>query len=160
MGRRLWLPILLAGLLLQACGFHLRGGEVLPSQLTTLQVKGDDKSDLYRLVTLRLKRAGVALVAAGDDVPVLTLGNTAVSNSGVSVDDRSQVVEYVMQFNTPYTLTVPAHEPQQFTASFSRTFLNKSAQALASSREQEQLNQQMQERTADLILLQLSRLSF
>lgn len=155
-----WLFLLTAGLLLQACGFHLRGGELLPPQLTTLQVKGDDKSDLYRLVTLRLKRGGVRLVDGGEEVPVLTLGGTAVSNQAATVDSRSQVVEYVMRFSTQYSIKVPDEEPQVFNATFNRTFLNKSSEALSSSREQEQLSKEMQEQTADLILLQLSRVTF
>ncbi len=154
-----WLLLSLA-LLLQGCGFHLRGGALLPPQLTALQVKGDEKSDLYRLVTLRLKRAGVRLVEAGEQVPVLTLGSTQVSNQAATVDNRSQVVEYVMRFNTEYSLQVPDEETQVFNATFNRIFLNKSSEALASSREQEQLTKEMQEQTADLILLQLNRVSF
>jgi LPS-assembly lipoprotein len=46
---------------------------------------------------------------------------------------------------------------QKFSARFSRVFLNKSAQALASSREQAQLRHEMEIQTADLILIQLSR---
>lgn len=65
-----------------------------------------------------------------------------------------------MQFTTEYSITVPDHEPQKFTASFSRNFLNKSSEALASSREQEQRTREMQEQTADLILIQLNRVTF
>ena len=65
-----------------------------------------------------------------------------------------------MQFNTEYTIAVPDHEPQKFNASFSRNFLNKSSEALASSREQEQRTREMQEQTADLIMIQLSRLKY
>ena len=121
---------------------------------------GDSRSDLYRLVATRLKRARIDLVAGGEDVPQLTLGGIKVANQVVSVDSRSQAVEYNMQFTTEYSITVPDHEPQKFTASFSRNFLNKSSEALASSREQEQRTREMQEQTADLILIQLSRVTF
>ena len=158
LGRWLWLPLL--GLLLGGCGFHMRGGELLPTQLHQLQLFGDNKSDLYRLVATRLKRARIDLVVGGENVPQLTIGNIQVQNQVVSVDSRSQAVEYNMQFTTEYTITVPDHEPQKFTASFSRNFLNKSSEALASSREQEQRTREMQEQTADLILIQLSRVTF
>ena len=158
LGRWLWLPLL--GLLLGGCGFHMRGGELLPTQLHQLQLIGDNKSDLYRLVATRLKRARIDLVVGGENVPQLTIGNIQVQNQVVSVDSRSQAIEYNMQFTTEYTITVPDHEPQKFTASFSRNFLNKSSEALASSREQEQRTREMQEQTADLILIQLSRVTF
>ena len=158
LGRWLWVPLL--GLLLGGCGFHMRGGELLPTQLHQLQLFGDNKSDLYRLVATRLKRARIDLVVGGENVPQLTIGNIQVQNQVVSVDSRSQAVEYNMQFTTEYTITVPDHEPQKFTASFSRNFLNKSSEALASSREQEQRTREMQEQTADLILIQLSRVTF
>ena len=156
--RWLWLPLL--GLLLGGCGFHMRGGELLPTQLHQLHLIGDSRSDLYRLVATRLKRARIDLVAGGEDVPQLTIGSINVVNQVVSVDSRSQAVEYNMQFTTEYSITVPDHEPQKFTASFSRNFLNKSSEALASSREQEQRTREMQEQTADLILIQLSRVTF
>ena len=158
LGRWLWLPLL--GLLLGGCGFHMRGGELLPTQLHQLQLIGDNKSDLYRLVATRLKRARIDLVAGGEKVPQLTLGGIQIVNQVVSVDSRSQAVEYNMQFTTEYSITVPDHEPQKFTASFSRNFLNKSSEALASSREQEQRTREMQEQTADLLLIQLSRVTF
>lgn len=148
----------LLSLLLAGCGYHLRGGEqLLPPELSRIQLVGDERSDLYRAVALRLRRAHVQLVSA-EDAAVLTLGDIKVHNEAASVDNRSQVVEYLMLFSTQYTLVVPQHEPQQFSASFNRSFLNKANQALASSREQEQLKDEMLEQTADLILIQLSRL--
>lgn len=151
----------LLGLLLVGCGYHLRGGEqLLPPELARIQLVGDENSDLYRAVALRLRRSQVQLVTADETAAVLTLGDISVHNEAASVDSRSQVVEYLMLFNTHCILTVPNHEPQQFTASFNRSFLNKANQALASSREQEQLKDEMLEQTADLILIQLSRLKF
>ena len=155
-----WLLVPLLGLWLSACGFHMRGDLNIPPEYMKLQLKGDNKSDLYRLVATRMQRAGVQLVPGGENIPQLTLGDILVTNQVVSVDSRSQAVEYNMQFNTEYTIAVPNHEPQKFNASFSRNFLNKSSEALASSREQEQRTREMQEQTADLIMIQLSRLKY
>lgn len=87
--RWLWLPLL--GLLLGGCGFHMRGGELLPTQLHQLHLVGDSRSDLYRLVATRLKRARIDLVAGGEKVPQLTLGGINVVNQVVSVDSRRLV---------------------------------------------------------------------
>ena len=155
--------MILVSLVLTGCGFHMRGSmdeKLLPSQLKAIHVEGDDRSDIYRLVTTRLRHSGVKLVDNSDEVPVLNLGNISVSNSAASLDNRSQVVEYVMLFNTDYSITLPHKPLQKFSARFSRVFLNKSSQALASSREQAQLRNEMEVQTADLILIQLSRVTF
>jgi LPS-assembly lipoprotein len=155
--------MILVSLVLTGCGFHMRGSmdeKLLPSQLKAIHVEGDDRSDIYRLVTTRLRHSGVKLVDNSDEVPVLNLGNISVSNSAASLDNRSQVVEYVMLFNTDYSITLPHKPLQKFSARFSRVFLNKSSQALASSREQAQLRNEMEVQTADLILIQLSRVVF
>ena len=152
--------MILVSFVLTGCGFHMRGSmdeKLLPSQLKAIHVEGDDRSNIYRLVTTRLRHSGVQLVDSSDEVPVLNLGNISVSNSAASLDNRSQVVEYVMLFNTDYSITLPHQPLQKFSARFSRVFLNKSAQALASSREQAQLRHEMEIQTADLILIQLSR---
>ena len=155
-----WLLICLLGLWLSGCGLHMRGAVNIPPEYQKVQLLGDDKSDLYRMVASRLKRVGIQLVEGQSDVPQLTLGAIQVTNQVASVDSHSQAVEYIMLFNTRYTLTLPGHEPQSFNASFNRSFLNKSSEALASSREQEQLTYEMLLQTADLIIIQLSRLKY
>ena len=74
-----WIAIMLTGLLLQACGFQMRG-TAIPPELMTMKVVGDNKSDFYRLVTTRLKAAGVELAFVH------------VEDSRLIVDDRHQVV--------------------------------------------------------------------
>ena len=151
--------LLLLGLTLAGCGFHMRGGDSVPS-IRELALIGDERDDLYRSVAMRLQRVGVKLVPATDKVPQLKLGEMQVKIQVASVDSRAQTVEYLMLFNTEYVLTVPDHTAQRFTAGFNRTFLNKGSEALASSREQEQLKDEMREQTAELILIQLSRVKF
>lgn len=157
--------MILVSLMLTGCGFYLRGSgdineKLLPDNLKTIHVVGDDRSDIYRMVTSQLRHSGVKIVNSSDGVVELNLGNINVSNTAASRDNRSQVVEYLMMFNTDYTITLPNQSPQKFSARFSRVFLNKSAQALASSREQEQLRSEMEKQTADLIMIQLSRVIF
>ncbi|WP_024871594.1 LPS assembly lipoprotein LptE [Tolumonas lignilytica] len=165
MKRQVWSLIILVSFLLTGCGFQMRGSDkantkLLPEQLKAIHIEGDDRSDIYRMVSARLRHYGVRLVDRSDDVMELDLGNITVSNSAASLDNRSQVVEYVMLFNTNYSITMPHKPLQKFSARFSRVFLNKSAQALASSREQAQLRHEMEIQTADLILVQLGRVVY
>ena len=162
MKRLLSYAVLLVSIVLTGCGFYMRGtGEINeklpPEQLKVIHVDGDNRTDIYRMVTTRLRQSGVKLVPSADDVVTLKLENISVANSVASRDSHAQVVEYLMLFNTDYTVTLPKQSPQKFSARFSRVFLNKSAQALASTREQDQLRSEMERQTADLIILQLSR---
>lgn len=155
---RHWLVILVAGLLVQACGFHLRG-MAIPPELASMKVVGDSKSDFYRLVTTRLKAAGVELTDK-EGIPVLTLGNVSSSQKVASVNILGQDTEYVQSFTSQFTIAVPGKPSQVFPIAFNRSFLNKSDEALASSREQEQLRREMEEQAADQVIRQLSQVSF
>lgn len=147
-------------LLLTACGFQLRGGDNLPPELHRLVLAGDDKTPFYRLVSARLLRAGVQLVEADGATPVLTIAPLGQNNTTASVDTRADTLEYAMRFGTRFTLDVPGEPRQAFNVAFNRSFLDKSDQALASSREQQQLREQMEHEAAEQIVRQLSRLSF
>ncbi|WP_421197381.1 LPS assembly lipoprotein LptE [Aeromonas enteropelogenes] len=153
-----WMAIMLAALLLQGCGFHMRGTGI-PAELMTMKVVGDNKSDFYRLVTTRLKAAGVTL-ADKEDIPVLTLGRIGSSSQVASVNALGADTEYVLGFSTQFTVAVPGKPTQVFPINFNRSFLNKPDAALASSREQEQLNREMQEQAANQVIRQLSQVSF
>ena len=152
-----WIAIMLTGLLLQACGFQMRG-TAIPPELMTMKVVGDNKSDFYRLVTTRLKASGVTL-ADKEGIPVLTL--SGVSSSQVaSVDSIGQDREYLLGYSTQFTVSMPGKPTQVFPITFNRSFLNKPDAALASSREQEQLGKEMQEQAANLVIRQLSQVKF
>lgn len=159
----LMISALLVSMMLTGCGFHMRGsstGELIPQNMRSLHVEGDSRSNIYREVTSRLQQAGVQLTTASQDVPVLQISGMTVTNSTASVDTNSEVVEYVMVFNTNYQVILPHQQPQHFSARFSRVFLNKSSQALASSREQTQLVHDMEQQTANLILTQLGHIAY
>ncbi|MGL4716374.1 MAG: LPS assembly lipoprotein LptE [Aeromonas sp.] len=153
-----WMAIALTGLLLAGCGFHMRGSGI-PSELMTMKVVGDNKSELYRLVTTRLKAAGVTL-ADKEGIAVLTLGGVGSSSQVASVNTLGADTEYVLGFTTQFSVSLPGKPTQVFPINFNRSFLNKPDAALASSREQEQLNREMQEQAANQVIRQLSQVSF
>ena len=153
-----WMTIVLAGLLLQGCGFHMRGNGI-PSELMTMKVVGNNKSDFDRLVTTRLKASGVTL-ADKEGIPVLTLSGVRSSSQVASVDSIGQDREYLLGYSTQFTVSMPGKPTQVFPITFNRSFLNKPDAALASSREQEQLGKEMQEQAANLVIRQLSQVKF
>ncbi|ART79815.1 LPS-assembly lipoprotein LptE [Oceanisphaera avium] len=152
--------LVLLTLLLVGCGFQLRGGDNLAPELHKLALVGDNKSQFYRLVSARLKRAGAELVPVSAGVPILSIQGLGQGNTVASVNDRANALEYATRFGTRFTLDMPDETRQVFNVTFNRSFLDKSAQALASSREQQQLREQMEQEAAEQIIRQLNRLSF
>lgn len=152
--------LLLLTLLLVGCGFQLRGGEHLAPELHNIALTGDDKSQFYRIVAARLERAGATLVPASSTTPVLSIAGLGQSNTVASVNSRTDALEYAMRFGTRFTLTMPDEPVQIFNVAFNRSFLDKSTQALASSREQAQLRKQMEFEAAEQIVRHLNRLTF
>lgn len=152
--------LVLLTLLLAGCGFQLRGGDNLAPELQRLALVGDDKTQFYRLVSARLMRAGAELVEPGAGVPILSISNLGQNNAVASVNARADALEYATRFGTRFTLDMPDESRQVFNVTFNRSFLDKSAQALASSREQQQLREQMEHEAAEQIIRQLNRLSF
>ncbi|WP_319781927.1 LPS assembly lipoprotein LptE [Oceanisphaera sp. IT1-181] len=152
--------LVLLTLLLVGCGFQLRGGENLAPELRQLALVGDDKSQFYRLVAARLQRAGAVLVSPGSGAPILSITGVGLSNTVASVNSQVAALEYASRFGTRFTLDMPDESRQVFNVTFNRSFLDKSAQALASSREQKQLHEQMEREAAEQIVRQLNRLSF
>ncbi|MBM7455114.1 LPS-assembly lipoprotein [Oceanisphaera litoralis] len=152
--------LILLTLLLAGCGFQLRGGDNLAPELRRLTLVGDDKTQFYRLVAARLQRAGAQLVEPDMLTPVLTISALGQGNTVASVNARADELEYAMRFGTRFTLDMPEQPRQVFNVTFNRSFLDKSEQALASSREQQQLREQMEFEAATQIIRQLNRLSF
>lgn len=152
--------LILLTLLLVGCGFQLRGGENLAPELKEIALTGDDKSQFYRIVAARLERAGATLVPATSTTPVLSVAGLGQNNTVASVNSRADALEYATRFGTRFTLTMPDEPVQVFNVAFNRSFLDKSTQALASSREQAQLRKQMEFEAAEQIVRHLNRLTF
>ncbi|MGN5157348.1 LPS-assembly lipoprotein LptE, partial [Aeromonas hydrophila] len=102
---------------------------------------------------------GVEL-ADKEGIPVLTLSGVGSTSQVASVDSIGQAREYVLGYNTQFTVSMPGKPTQVFPIAFNRSFLNKPDAALASSREQEQLGKEMQEQAANLVIRQLSQVKF
>ncbi|WP_108652123.1 LPS-assembly lipoprotein LptE [Dongshaea marina] len=152
------LPLLIAGLLLQACGFQMRTAPPLPPQLKTLQVVGDQNSNLYRMVVNRLKIAGVDLVSKADkNTPILRVNPLSQTSTVASLTDTGTTAETVVEVYSTYTLTVPGEEPQLYNLHFTRSYINQSNQVLASSESESSLSSEMEIQAANQILAQLSR---
>lgn len=97
--------LLLALLSLTACGFSLRGSDVLSAKYDTIQLNVEDRnSDFSRLVQRSLEVAGVrvemvALESSSQDSPVLVVSNEQIISRPVSVNPRARAAQYEMRLS-------------------------------------------------------------
>ena len=136
-------------LTLNGCGLHLRGMGSADSDkihYKSVQIVGNRNSTLYQMLYTKINAIGVKIVdKPADDTLILIIGATNFTQKTVSVDSRSQDVEY------------RDTKPQKKLSAFTRSLLNKTEQVLASSHESEMLREEMLQHTADDIYIQFLR---
>ncbi len=90
---------------------------------------------------------------------MLTLSGVGSTSQVASVDSIGQAREYVLGYNTQFTVSMPGKPTQVFPIAFNRSFLNKPDAALASSASRSS-SREMQEQAANLVIRQLSQVKF
>jgi len=157
--QRLSVSLLLATalLLLQGCGFQLRGsGQALPAGISPVALQGLDRfDDLYPVLSRQLRAAGVEVADSG--ASRLRLSQRRSSRRVLSVDANGKVVEYELYEGVTFELTsrngARAVEPQ--TVGVTRSHLNPEIDVLAKDQEEKALRRDMLQ---DLALRIISRL--
>jgi LPS-assembly lipoprotein len=159
----LWsVPLLL--LLLQGCGFHLRGsdgtmGASLPASVSPVYIQGlENGGDLRRILEERLYAAGAQLTndptAAASQ---LRISNRSSERRVVAVDGQGKVIEYQLSERLRFSLKgaqdVQWVEPQPVSAV--QSYLNPETEVLGKQSEEASLRQDMYRRIADQIVRRL-----
>jgi len=107
--RQQWLPafsLLLATLLLSACGWHLRGYQPLPEELKTLYLEvPNENSKLTRSLRRSLKSMGVTLVDSAAQAKVtLVIDDIQHKRRTVSTSGRGKAAEYELTSILTYSI--------------------------------------------------------
>lgn len=148
-------------LTLNGCGLHLRGMGSADSDkihYKSVQIVGNRNSTLYQMLYTKINAIGVKIVdKPADDTLILIIGAPKFTQKTVSVDSRSQDVEYSLSAKTIYYFKTKDTKPQKKLSAFTRSLLNKTEQVLASSHESEMLREEMLQHTADDIYIQFLR---
>lgn len=146
-------------ILLTACGFHLKGENILPSQLKLLQVIESTDTDFNALLLLQLKSAGVKIVedtqSALLSVKIEILPEITVvksSSSGLEIKQLKVRVEYFVKNKAGGWLLKSKRLEQ------TRDFESDSNQLLAKSNEKQQLYRQMKKNLIRILIYQLQLL--
>lgn len=97
--------ILTATLLLSACGFHLKGQKILPTELHTLYLAYSHFDPLTRELQSRLTAAGARVASNESDAPVtLKILSQNKRQLATTVGASQQTREYTLSYSVSFVL--------------------------------------------------------
>lgn len=146
--------IILSLLLLNGCGFHLKHNDGLADKYPQIYLQSNDPNgDLTRFIKIRLRGAGIKIVATpAEDIATLILEGERRSSRTISLNVRAQNAEQELGYNLNYSIQSPGYPAKTFSVNIYRDFLDSSSQALAKSREAELLEKELRTIAADHII--------
>ena len=152
------LTLFLTLLLIQACGFHLKGQYYLPEQLQTLYVSSNKQhSPLVKEVELRLSQNQVTLLEQRNtNITELKVLPEQFQRRTLSLFPNGQVAEYELLYQASVEVYQPQKSMISFNVELSREFQDDPNNALAKQRERELILSELRTIAADRILAQLN----
>lgn len=153
-------------LVLQGCGFKLRGSQALPSFLNNVVILSqfdylplaralDDRLPVYQLNSI----VGEKTIPSGIEpttVVLIKLQPEGLERRLLSVFSTGQVAEYELIYSVEYEVIFPFAEPIQSKMIVAREYQDDPDQVLAKSRELDLVLDQMRQESADRIIRLLS----
>lgn len=153
-------------LILQGCGFKLRGSQALPSFLNNVVILSqfdylplaralDDRLPVYQLNSI----IGEKTIPNGIEpttVVLIKLQPEELERRLLSVFSTGQVAEYELIYSVDYEVIFPFAEPIQSRMVVAREYQDDPDQVLAKSRELDLVLDQMRQESADRIIRLLS----
>jgi len=159
--RMQWLFLFVILVVLQACGFQLRGEAALPAGATVLAVDAvDPDSPLKRDLEAALKRAGADVRAStGAGVATLKLPVMRLGTEPVTIGKNARVKEYRVYFRVELEVLAAdgrvmlARTPLELT----RDYTFDEQQALGAEVEQEVIRKELQRDMVQQVLRRVER---
>ena len=144
----------LLSMVLNGCGFQLRGNYLLAPELQTIEFSSVDKfGELTRLVKQHLTINDVNLVKTSDKpIPQMRILQDNLDRRTLSVFPNGQVAEYELIYTVRYQVLIPGKEIQDFNFELNRDYQDDPDIALAKSRELSLMLREMRQEAANKIL--------
>lgn len=149
--------LVLSGIL-SACGFQLRGTQVLPESLNSIkfQCANEKHWDLCRQLSREFQYHQVELSETADIV--LSISAVNKKQRSVSIDSDASTAEYDLIYSLHYTLT---HAPTQKVITSERveasqSYRHQSSALIAKEREQSEIHTKLNEKITNILVRQLS----
>lgn len=145
---------------LSGCGFHLRGSEALPPEMSVTYIQSSSPfSTLVDDFTEALRLRGASVTERLEDATaVLHILENEKERDVLSVNTSGKVLEYslrqTIQFSVATAENMPVVEPQ--TVSMSRAYLYKSTDVLGSEREKDAVRSILQKNLVNMAMLRIA----
>ena len=145
---------------LSGCGFHLRGSDVLPAEMSVTYIQsGNPFSSLVDEFTAALRARGVQVTEnLSEATAVLRILDNDKEREVLSVNTSGKVLEYelsqTVRFSVSTAENLPVVEPQ--TVTMHRAYLYKSTDVLGSEREKEAVRNTLQESLVNMAMLRIT----
>ena len=152
------LSLLLAVLLMSACGFHLQTKAELPPEMqrTKLEIQGP-YTEFARRLESQLEQNGVKVVTALDDAAVLQVPLNQTRKEIQSIGDNARVREFLVRHTVQFRLVdsegvelIPLQTFEQ-----SRVYSFNEQDILAAEREDEYLRDDLADTLARMVVRRL-----
>ena len=152
---------LLLLLILNGCGFSLRGTSELPPGITVMRLSAaQPHSALQRMLEKRLKPYAIQLIgqsaATTDAALSLHIVADSLNRRLLSLFPTGQVAEYELIYSVRYQLQFPDKDAQLVEFEIRREYQDDPDAVLAKSRELELVLGEMRQQAADRMIHQIS----
>jgi LPS-assembly lipoprotein len=144
----------LLAILLNGCGFNLRGSYLLAPELQTINLSSVDKfGELTRVIKQHLTINDVELVEkTNNSIPQMRILKDSLDRRTLSVFPNGQVAEYELIYTVRYQILIPDKAVQRFSFELNRDYQDDPDIALAKSRELSLMLSEMRIEAANKIL--------
>jgi LPS-assembly lipoprotein len=141
-------------MMLNGCGFQLRGNYLLAPELQTIIFSSVDQyGELTRLVKQHLSINDVTLVRQSEKaIPQMRILQDNLDRRTLSVFPNGQVAEYELIYTVRYQILIPGQDIQNFRFELNRDYQDDPDIALAKSRELSLMLREMRIEAANKIL--------
>ena len=141
-------------MMLNGCGFQLRGNYLLAPELQTMEFSSVDQfGELTRLIKQHLTVNDVTLVQQStQSIPQMRILQDNLDRRTLSVFPNGQVAEYELIYTVRYQILIPGQDVQNFSFELNRDYQDDPDIALAKSRELSLMLREMRQEAANKIL--------
>lgn len=151
--------IIVMSFMLSACGFHLRGDYLLPTDVKEMSLTSyDDYSTVTKELRKELRTNDINIVKPSSQTPNLHLIDENDGDTTVSIYQNSRAAEKQLNYSVQYQITIPGKGTQKFATSVTRSYLDNPQASLAKSIEEDLLLDEMRQEAVQQILRQMARL--
>ncbi len=156
--------LIAVALIIQGCGFHLRGTQsttaTLPQSISPLHVAGLEQGNYLKgQLENRLIDSNIQILAdSADAASTLRIGSLKSDRRVLAVDSRGKILEYLLTESLRFDLVdaqgvelVPAQ-----TVNMTQAYINPEDQVLGALQEERSLREDMWRRMVDQILRRMA----